>query len=198
MIISLTHKLLVKEFVEIVSETNGISLVDTLDLMLSSSLKAKNIEAYGWVSEYRELLNDFMVNKIDILTLKKHKFNLVLEDFFKQFPLKYQEEHIHLSGSLTADFVWSRLQPLLDGPNRDIYERKIKAVYGEDSWPITSVEDVNRLIRLKEDEGFTTYLKILFLPSLIFVSREAHAEALTTWPPSFTKNRMSAQSALSL
>ena len=177
MIISFTHKLLVKEFVEIVSETNGISLVDTLDLMLSSSLKTKNVEAYSWVAEYRELLNDFMVNKIDILTLKKHKFNLVLEEFFKLFPLKYQEEHIHLSGSLTADFIWNRLQPILDGPNRDIYERKIKAVYGEDAWPINSAVDVDRLIRLKEDEGFTTYLKILFLPSLIFISREAHAEA---------------------
>ena len=177
MIISFTHKLLVKEFVEIVSETNGISLVDTLDLMLSSSLKTKNAEAYSWVAEYRELLNDFMVNKIDIQTLKKHKFNLVLEEFFKLFPLKYQEEHIHLSGSLTADFIWTRLKPLLDGPNREIYERKIKAVYGEKSWPINSTEDVDRLIRLKEDEGFTTYLKILFLPSLIFISREAHAEA---------------------
>ena len=177
MIISFTHKLLVKEFVEIVSETNGISLVDTLDLMLSSSLKTKNVEAYSWVAEYREMLNDFMVNKIDILTLKKHKFNLVLEEFFKLFPLKYQEEHIHLSGSLTADFIWSRLQPIIDGPDREIYERRIKAVYGEDSWPINSAADVDRLIRLKEDEGFTTYLKILFLPSLIFVSREAHAEA---------------------
>ncbi len=177
MIISLTHKLLVKEFVEIVSETNGISLVDTLDLMLSSSLKTKNIEAYSWVSEYRELLNDFMVNKIDILTLKKHKFNLVLEEFFYLFPLKYKEEHIHLSGSLTAEFIWSKLQPLLEGPNRSIYERRIKAVYGESSWPINSAEDVDQLIRLKEDEGFTTYLKILFLPSLIFISREAHADA---------------------
>lgn len=177
MIISFTHKLLVKAFVEIVSETNGISLVDTLDLMLSSSLKTKNAEAYSWVAEYRELLNDFMVNKIDIQTLKKHKFNFVLEEFFKLFPLKYQEEHIHLSGSLTADFVWSKLQPMLEGPNRSIYEKKIKAVYGENSWPINSAADVDRLIRLKEDEGFTTYLKILFLPSLIFVSREAHAEA---------------------
>ena len=70
MIISFTQKLLVKEFVEIVSETNGISLVDTLDLMLSSSLKTKNSEAYDWVSEYRELLNQFMVNQIDMKTLR--------------------------------------------------------------------------------------------------------------------------------
>ena len=78
MFISFTQKLLVKEFVEIVSETNGISLVDTLDLMLSSSLKTKNAEAYSWVVEYRELLNEFMINKIDMRTLRAHKFNLVL------------------------------------------------------------------------------------------------------------------------
>lgn len=177
MIISITHKLLVKEFVEIVSETNGISLVDTLDLMLSSSLKAKNTEAYAWVAEYRELLNDFMVNKIDIQTLRQHKFNLVLEEFFRRFPLKYQEEHIHLSGSLTAEFIWSKLRPLLEGSNRAIYEKKIKTIYGESAWPIASAEDVDKLIRLKEDEGFTTYLRILFLASLIFISREAHADA---------------------
>lgn len=177
MIISFTQKLLVKEFVEIVSETNGISLVDTLDLMLSSSLKTKSVEAYEWVSEYRELLNQFMVNKIDMRTLRNHQFNLVLEEFFRRFPLKYKEEHIHLTGSLTAEFVWSKLEPMLNGANRAIYEKKIKNVYGENAWPITSAKDVDKLIRLKEGEGFMTYLKILFLPSLIFVSRQAHADA---------------------
>lgn len=177
MIISFTQKLLVKEFVEIVSETNGISLVDTLDLMLSSSLKTKSAEAYEWVTQYRELLNKFMINEIDMGTLKAHQFNLVLEEFFRRFPLKYKEEHIHLSGSLTGEFVWSKLQPLLEGPDRAIYEKKIKNVYGEKSWPITSAEDVDRLIRLKEGEGFSTYLRILFLPSLIFISRQAHADA---------------------
>ena len=177
MIISFTQKLLVKEFVEIVSETNGISLVDTLDLMLSSSLKAKNAEAYEWVAEYRELLNQFMVNKIDMRILRQHRFNAVLEEFFRRFPLKYREEHIHLSGSLTAEFVWSQLKPLLEGPNASIYERKIKNVYGPSSWPIQSAEDVEKLIRLKENEGFSTYLRILFLPSLIFISRQAHTDA---------------------
>lgn len=177
MIISFTQKLLVKEFVEIVSETNGISLVDTLDLMLSSSLKTKSVEAYEWVAEYRELLNQFMVNKVDMRALLSHKFYFVLEEFFRNFPLKYKEEHIHLSGSLSAEFIWSKLKSLLDGPNRAIYEKKIKNVYGDASWPITSAQDVDKLIRLKEGEGFTTYLRILFLASLIFISREAHADA---------------------
>lgn len=177
MIISLTHKLLVKEFIEIVSETNGISLTDTLDLMLSSSLKNKNAEAYQWVLEYKNLINQFITNQIRLPELKKHHFTAVLEEFFRRFPLKYQEEHIHLSGSLTAEFVWSKLEPLINGPHAHLYEKKIKSVYGDNAWPIRSTEDVDKLIRLKETEGFTTYLRILFLPSLIFISREAHADA---------------------
>lgn len=177
MIISFTHKLLVKEFIEIVSETNGISLADTLDLMLSSSLKAKNPEAYSWVVEYRQLLSRFMINEIQIKELKTHKFNAVLEEFFRLFPLKYQEQHIHLSGSLSAEFIWSKLEPLLSGPNKDIYQKKIKNVYGDSAWPIRSAEDVDKLIRLHEGEGFTTYLRILFLASLIFISKDAHSDA---------------------
>lgn len=177
MIISLTHKLLVKEFIEIVSETNGISLTDTIDLMLSSSLKAKNNEAYNWVHEFKSLLNKFVTNEIAMPALRAHPFILVLEEFFRRFPLKYNEEHIHLSGSLTGEFVWSKLQALIEGPNKDVYERKIRNVYGDAAWPIRSAEDVSRLIRLKETEGFSTYLKILFLPSLIFISKQAHADA---------------------
>lgn len=177
MIISLTHKLLVKEFIEIVSETNGISLVDTLDLMLSSSLKNKNMEAYNWTAEFKTLVNQFIINEVDLGTLRKHPFNLVLEEFFRRFPLKYKEEHIHLSGSLTAEFIWSQLKPLIEGPHAALYEKKIKHVYGDQAWPITSAEDVDRLIRLKDTEGFTTYLRILFLASLVFISRQAHTDA---------------------
>lgn len=177
MIISLTQKLLLKEFVEIVSETNGISLMDTLDLMLSSSLKSKNAEAYQWVEEFKALLNSFITNEIGIHKLTAHPFNLVLEDFFKRFPVKYREEHIHLTGSLTADFVWKQLKPLLEGKYASVYESKIKEVYGPSSWPIKSAEDVDRLIRLQENEGFTAYLKILYLTKLIFISRQAHADA---------------------
>ncbi|MFZ3230927.1 MAG: hypothetical protein WA160_12030 [Pseudobdellovibrio sp.] len=177
MVISLTHKLLLKEFIEIVSETNGIALFDTLDLMLSSSLKTKNTDAYLWVQEFKSLLNAFITNEIDIQKLKAHPFNLVLEDFFKRFPIKYKEEHIHLTGSLTADFVWKQLKPLLEGPYASVYETKIKEVYGAASWPIRNEEDVDRLIRLKENEGFSAYLKILYLTKLIFISRKAHADA---------------------
>lgn len=175
--ITATQKLLLKEFVEIVSETNGIALMDSLDLMLSSSLKNKSVEAYNSVKEFKDLLNSFITNEIGINKLKDHPFNFVLEEFFKRFPIKYREEHIHLTGSLTAEFVWQQLKPLLEGQYAKIYEDKIKEVYGESSWPIRGVEDVDRLIRLKETEGFTAYLKILYLTKLIFISRQAHADA---------------------
>lgn len=177
MIVSITHKLLVKEFTEIVSETNGITLTDTLDLLLSSSLKSKNSEAYECVESFQKLLNQFITNQQPIHVLIKHPFSLVLEEFFKRFPLKYREEHIHLTGSLTAGFLWSKLKPLLEGPNAAIYEQKIKHAYGANAWPIKNSSDVDKLIRLKETEGFSEYLKILFLPKLIFTSREVHAEA---------------------
>ena len=177
MVVSITHKLLVKEFTELVSETNGITLSDTLDLLISSSLKTKNPEAYEIVTDFRKILNEFITNEKSIDALIKHPFSLVLEDFFKRFPLKYQEEHIHLTGSLTAGFIWSKLKPLLDGPHQKIYEQKIKQVYGDQAWPIKSADDVDRLIRLKETEGFSAYLKILYLTKLIFTSKEAHADA---------------------
>ena len=173
----MTHKLLVKEFTELVSETNGITLIDTVDLLLSSSLKNKNQDAYQCVFEFRTLLNAFIANEKPIYDLLRHPFTLVLEEFFKKFPLKYKEEHIHLTGSLTADFIWEKLKPLVQGPNADIYEKKIKEAYGDKSWPIQGPEDVDKLIRLKDTEGFSTYLKILYLTKLIFTSRQAHADA---------------------
>ena len=177
MVVSLTQKLLVKEFIEIVSETNGITLVDTVELLLSSSLRSKNIESYNCVLEFRQLLYSFVANEKPIQILLDHPFAKVLEEFFRRFPLKYKEEHIHLTGSLTADFIWEKLKPLLSGPNASIYAKKIKETYGEAAWPIRSADDVDKLIRLKDSEGFTDYLKILYLAKLIFTSRQAHADA---------------------
>lgn len=177
MVVSLTQKLLVKELTEIVSETNGITLMDTVELLLSSSLKNKNQDAYQCVFEFRSLMNAFIANELPIQDLLKHPFALVLQEFFKRFPLKYREEHIHLTGSLTAEFIWGKLKPLLEGPHAGIYEQKIKQAYGDKSWPIRNTEDVDRLIRLKDTEGFSTYLKILYLTKLIFTSRQAHADA---------------------
>ncbi|MGZ3769399.1 MAG: hypothetical protein ACXVCP_02995 [Bdellovibrio sp.] len=172
-----THKQLTAALTTIISETNGISLSDTVDLLLSSELKNLHPAAYKLVEEFRELLNRFQVNQVVISALLKHPVSAALAEFFKNFPLKYNEEHIHLTGAITAEFIFPRLKKLLEGPHKEIYEQKIKEVYGDKALPIRSVEDVDRLIRLQENEGFSRYLQILYLPKLIFVSRQAHEDA---------------------
>ncbi len=168
---------ILKELVEVISETNGISLYDTLTLIDSSDLQDRRPEIYDQFAEFKKLLDAFQANEIKIHTLLQHPVAMGLRDIFKHFPLKFREEHIHLTGALTAEFIFPRLQKLLKGPLKDLYEKKIKEVYGDDSLPIESADDVNRLIRLKENEGFSTYLRILYLSKLILVDRYAHAEA---------------------
>lgn len=174
---SKVQKILVEQLTTIISETNGITLDDTIELLLTSELQTKQPEAWAEVKEFKELLDLFKTNKVNISVLLEHSITYAFFEFFKNFPLKFQEEHIHLTGAITAEFIYPRLKKLLEGPHQEIYEKKIREVYGDQSLPIKSVADVANLITLKEDEGFATYLKILYLPKLIFISREAHAEA---------------------
>lgn len=158
-----------------ISETNGLSLLDTLELMVNAQTLPEDIkaEALGFL----KLLNDYRTDQDEIDGLFDHQVGKALFRFFSDFPLRYREEHIHLTGSLTAEYIFPRLKKLLDGPNKDLYEEKIKAVYGKDSLPINSAEDVDRLIRLGDDEKFDRYLEILFLAKLTLVDRQAHTDA---------------------
>ncbi len=169
------HRCLVQNFMKIISETNGISLADTVELLLYSLRDGQEHESQRLTEEFRRLIAKFQQDEVKIQDLLEHPVAEALFEFFKNFPLKYNEEHIHLTGALTADFIYPRLKKLMDGPNRDLYEAKIKEVYGDDAIPIKNVGDVDKLIRLKEGEGFNTYLRILYLPKLILVDREAHA-----------------------
>lgn len=163
--------------IDIISETNGITINDTLELMAYHPELKCNPLVEKSLSEFRKLIIGFHNNDVDISTLLNHPFSEAFFGFFKEFPLPYHEEHIHLTGSLSAEFIYPRLKKLLEGPDRLLYEDKIKQVYGEQSIPVNSVEDVNRLIRLKEGEQFKTYLKILYLSKLILTTKEAHIEA---------------------
>jgi adenosine deaminase len=171
------HQQLTSALTKTISETNGISLTDTLELLLSSSLEQEFPEANRLAFEFQDLLNKFQINQVTINILLKHPFSKALSEFFKNFPLRYNEEHIHLTGAITADFIFPRLKVLLEGANKKIYEEKIREVYGDKALPINSVADVDRLIRLQENEGFSRYLKILYLPKLIFTSKQAHIDA---------------------
>ncbi len=171
------HTHLLKSLIHTISETNGISLNDTLDLISTSPEIVSNSEALDLVEEFRKLISLYQQDQASIHHLLRHPMSHALLDFFRLFPKKYKEEHIHLTGSLTAEFIFPRLQKLLQGPLREVYESKIKEVYGDDSIPIRTVADIDRLIRLEDGEGFDTYLRILYLPKLILVDRLAHAES---------------------
>lgn len=163
--------------IDIISETNGVTINDTLELLSFYPTLKKNQLVDKSLTEFRKLLNGFQSSEVDISTLLGHPFSEAFFEFFKAFPLPYHEEHIHLTGSLSAEFIYPRLKNLLDGPNGKIYSQKIAEVYGENALPITSVDDVDSLIRLKEGELFKTYLKILYLPKLILTDKKAHVDA---------------------
>lgn len=166
---------LLSHLVRIISETNGLSLQSTLELLISSNETPDDFKKD--IREFSDLVDQFRINRIGIEPLLDHVVGRSLFAFFKNFPLKFREEHIHLTGSLSAEFVYPRLKKLLDGPQGALYKSKIEQVYGADCFPIDSVAKVDRLMRLQENELFDRYLEILLLPKLILLSQEAHAEA---------------------
>lgn len=158
---------------QLISETNGLSLEDTLALAQQSpQLEAEN-DLRHCIDEFRDLLGRFRLDGTPIEKLFEHPVSQALAGFFRAFPIPFHDEHIHLTGSLDAEFVYPRLAPLLEQP---LYRDKIEQVYGSDA-KIRSAADVDRLIRLGDDDRFDRYLKILYLPKLILTSREAHRDA---------------------
>jgi hypothetical protein len=162
---------------QLISETSGLALEDTLVLARQAPGLAEEPDLLRTIDEFHALLGRFRLNQTAIETLLEHPFSRALADFFRGFPIPFRDEHIHLTGSLDAEFVAPRLEALLAGPHRALYEAKIAEVYGPESLPIRGVADVDRLIRLGDNERFDRYLKILYLPKLILTSREAHREA---------------------
>ena len=164
-------------FTHLISETNGLSLEDTLALAVQSPELDEQPELAGLIRDFRERLGRFRLGSGPIESLLEHPASDALAELFRRFPIPFREEHTHLTGSLAADFIYPRLVPLLEGPHRALYESRIAAVYGPDSLPIRNAGDVDRLIRLRDEERFDRYLKILYLPKLILTSREAHRDA---------------------
>ena len=168
---------LLRALVEIIGETNGISLHDTLQLLSTSDAAANDPEIRRLVDEFRNLLNRYEANLEKIQTLLTHPLSDALFEFFRRFPLPYRDEHTHLTGALGPDFLWPRLEKLLNGPHRKTYEAKIESIYGPGSLPLKGPEDVDRLLRIKDGERFSRYLSVLMLPKLVMIDRDAHAEA---------------------
>ena len=117
---------LTKCITEVISETNGITIMDTLELACNSEFALGNPAVRKSVQEFLKLLGGFQQDEVDIQTLLTHPVSEALKNFFKSFPLPYKEEHIHLTGSLTAEFVYPRLKVLLQGPHSELYWKKIQ------------------------------------------------------------------------
>ncbi len=160
---------------QLISETSGLSLEDTLVLAEGSPQLEPDLAAH--IREFHALLGEFRLGRAPIDALFQHPVSAALEAFFRAFPIPFRDEHIHLTGSLDAEFVWSRLGALLEGPQRAMYEERIARVYGAESLPIRGASDVDRLLRLRDEDRFDRYLKILYLPKLILTSRDAHRDA---------------------
>ena len=174
---ALIHKIY-KIFIDIISETNGISLHDTLELIEHSNEDdGIDPEVINTIKSFKDILFKYHEQKEDISILLAHPVAKSLFLFFKDFPISFMEEHIHLSGSLSPSFIYPHLKKMLQSPQKDIYEKKIKSIYGEKSLPIKNENDLKKLITIKDNEDFETYLKILFLTKLILNSREMHKKA---------------------
>lgn len=169
-------KNLTEHLINTISETNGITLIETLDLAINSEYCKESHAVKKSFLEFKKLLGGYQHDEVDIQTLMLHPVANAFKMFFKKFPIPYREEHIHLTGSLTADFVFPRIKPMLQGPAKNVLWSKIKNTYGDDV-QLDSAEDVDELLRLKEDEQFDRYLEILLLPKLILTDRQAHTEA---------------------
>lgn len=159
---------------QLISETSGLSLDDTLTLAEQSTLPEEDL---AQIREFHSLLGRFRLNGTTIETLLDHPVSQALTAFLRAFPIPFRDEHIHLTGSLDASFIHPRLTELLEGPHRALYEAKIAEVYGREALPLRSVDDVDRLIRLRDEDRFDRYLKILYLPKLILTTRDAHRDA---------------------
>ncbi len=171
-------ELLTEHLIHIISETNGISLMDTLELAVMGDSHEDQPQVKKSLQEFRRLVHGFQTDEVEIKTLLAHPVAIALFHCFRRFPKPYIEEHIHLTGSLSAEFIHPHLMKVLTGPNKQVYYDIINKVYGAGTAEkITTIEDVDNLVRLKDDEFFERYLKILLLPKLILTTKEMHKEA---------------------
>jgi adenosine deaminase len=168
---------LTRLFVDIISETNGLSLMDTIDLALQSEEAHHSSVMRKHLKDFRQLLFGFEQNSTSMKTIMEHPVAIALYNFLLNFPIRFREEHIHLTGSLEADFIYAKLKELMNPSNEELIKKRVVDTFGADAWPINSAKDVDNLIRLKATERFDRYLQILDLAKIVLVDREAHVQA---------------------
>ena len=171
-----TNQKITQRFIRIVSETNGIALGPTLELLIHDLAASGSEQEKQVVEDFFKKLKLFGIHETNINDLLNHPFYESLFTFFKKFPLRYREEHIHLTGSLAPEIIFPYIEDLLNGPHKKVYEDKIKEHYGDEALPISSEKDILNLISISDTDGFDEYLKVLYLPKLILTSRDIHRD----------------------
>ena len=102
---------LTRVFTQLISETSGLALEDTL--ALAEAAPQLDADLAACIGEFHALLGRFRLGAAPIESLLEHPVSLALGEFFRSFPIPFRDEHIHLSGSLDAGFVYPRLAPLV-------------------------------------------------------------------------------------
>lgn len=77
------QKILSKYLIRTISETNGISLSDTLELLIRSEMAEESREAFEVVLDFKDKLELFRINKQSIHRLLEHAFTKSLFHFLK-------------------------------------------------------------------------------------------------------------------
>src|SRR4051812_19849553 len=103
------HQQLVAAWTEIISETNGISLNDTLELLLTADRVQNSSELKKIIESFEIDLHKFVNDQLPIGALLEHPAAVALADFFRKFPIPYRDEHTHLTGALSSEFIYPRL-----------------------------------------------------------------------------------------
>ncbi|HYX37619.1 MAG TPA: hypothetical protein VE954_31340 [Oligoflexus sp.] len=168
---------LTQELTSLIAETNGLALLPTLELFQNSRRLQPHPDLQQLVAAFRQQVILCQRGIGDIHALVDHPLGRSLYRFFKAFPLPFREEHTHLTGALQASFLHPLLQKRLDGPEGPLCLEKLRAVYGDEADRLTTVQDVERMLTLRDSERFERYLQVLYLPKLVLIDREAHRQA---------------------
>ena len=108
--------------VRLISETNGLSLGDTLDLAQRSMLAQERPAARHSLADFRKQLFDYHRDAAHIDPLLSHPVALSLGRFLRHFPSAYREEPLH------RQLAPHRQQPNLHKKRRRLHLRRQKTI----------------------------------------------------------------------
>jgi adenosine deaminase len=174
---------LTQAILDIIATTNGISLDDTLELATSDlGIDSKH---RAEIKNFREMLSQYHREEIPLENLISHAVSDALLFFFKNFPLRYIEEHTHLTGALSADFLHPLVAEELASTHKNQILASLAKIYPQNK-PWSNKDELAKAITLAPNELFDRYLDLLYLPKIILTSRERYAQsayhlATTTW-----------------